>query len=1338
MADKYSDILGAGTLPIGPKKVGVWSSLSFTTKSTLILLLLLASYVTFGRLWGAFWKWREREYKLSMRRKYGIPDNDHRPFNVAYAAAQLAREQRAKRRSTVQPPVQTSSSRDQRDAYSDSIRHRPASQNHPGPISEDKSYLATGRNSPHLSHYNDHHYSYNRVTFADGYNTSASPLDVHAELAPMSPSTRRLSDRKNLGILKSSNHKYFEVDQRKRALGGDDLDEQVDSKKSRVEGEELIDGDEEPEWQTNAHGRVPSVYPRGSKREFDQGDVRERDKRQRKISAEKMEVDEDADVVGDLVSVSPSRGRKRDRTEAGSTFGGDDDENVPLDEDHDNRSRHRKRRNKRTSDAHSGSRKRDRDLYDTGDFSDSNEDSVGSRGVKKKGKKYQQRGEDEKGSDVSMDESQLVRPTIKGRKIGEEWTSNGIKYKIGPNGQRLRETLLKKAKQRFVMPEDSMHPDRNAFHDVYVEAWLTDEEYQNFAAQGIIYEPPKELETPSSTSNNSPRSTPPISKGKHLLWESTITHPPTPPLANPFETARKTPEIPSNALISRSVGAQMAYPKNGRIASAFRGSANVDSTTGLPPSLADSTNSLSSPRAYRQYSKWEKQDLEAQAMMRMREANNKKKEEEDKLAHEKKEQEARVKTAITPAPTVPTISFTKPPEDHAKEEASRSVTAPLFSSGGSVPTPSTSTPIFSGTVPKSLGAPAPAGSDNTSPSVVDNKPKASSPLSLSFAPSSPNTSSSTTNAVSATTSGLQTSSAPSGKSQEANAAKPATPVGFSFAQPPSLSNKSQEGPKLIGLGFPSSATQPQVQPANSPFAPPATSVTVNPAAASTTTPKFNFGLPAKPAVPLGAESKETTPNTGGGFVNPLLARLSPASASTDSNTKPQNTSTQGSQPTPSASTTPIFSLTRPAPPSSAPSAPSYLSNAPTTRGQQLSETQTQQATPPSSSSGSSAPAPLKFTFGGFKGPTTNITSIPSTTSAPANNSSAATAESKSSTQNLSAFSKQPEGRNNTSATSVPKFSFGTPTGSNSGAATASTGGTFSFGGFGGTSSNGTTKGSPSPFGSTFGAAATPPATIATETKEQPTAPSSFGTGMTGSVYGNSTAPSAFGSGSGSSTSSPFASSNIFGSKVDVTPTTKNDGATRPSAFGNAGNTFNGFGAFGSKAPDSTSTVAAPKAAFVGFGGTSATASNGTISTPTATTSSPFGGSGFGASSMPGSIAFGSSSKTGEAPKFSFGGANTTVPPGKSDTTARTTFGGSTTSSETPVKSPFSFGAPPNTSGGSTGGTFPFGSSSSSSPFGGATGTAPAFGTFGGNNSTTNSTTPSSFSFGNTPSSTQSN
>lgn len=41
----------------------------------------------------------------AMRRKHGIPDDDHRPFNVAYAASQRARQEREVLRSAKSRPM---------------------------------------------------------------------------------------------------------------------------------------------------------------------------------------------------------------------------------------------------------------------------------------------------------------------------------------------------------------------------------------------------------------------------------------------------------------------------------------------------------------------------------------------------------------------------------------------------------------------------------------------------------------------------------------------------------------------------------------------------------------------------------------------------------------------------------------------------------------------------------------------------------------------------------------------------------------------------------------------------------------------------------------------------------------------------------------------------------------------------------------------------------------------------------------------------------------------------------------------------------------------------------
>ncbi len=119
MQDDYSDILGNGALNVKPK-----SSTPFAIKAAFALFALLVLYVVGLNLWTKFLKWRERSYRLcvfprvyasvsysyscflrAMRRKHGIPDDDHRPFNVAYAAVQRARQEREALRSAKSRPM---------------------------------------------------------------------------------------------------------------------------------------------------------------------------------------------------------------------------------------------------------------------------------------------------------------------------------------------------------------------------------------------------------------------------------------------------------------------------------------------------------------------------------------------------------------------------------------------------------------------------------------------------------------------------------------------------------------------------------------------------------------------------------------------------------------------------------------------------------------------------------------------------------------------------------------------------------------------------------------------------------------------------------------------------------------------------------------------------------------------------------------------------------------------------------------------------------------------------------------------------------------------------------
>ncbi len=244
-----------------------------------------------------------------------------------------------------------------------------------------------------------------------------------------------------------------------------DQDEEHEAKKTRVEGEELIDGDEDAEFDENAL-ELGVLYEGGSDAATETR--KSSGRRTRRVSAEKapeghqadQNMDVDDEEMDDITELKPiSRGKKRDRAEAGSTFGGDDEDSTAeheADGDSKLRRRRRKRRTvaKRKSEA-SYLRGKKREREGDEDLTDENsEESLKlSSSQRKRGKRssnvHHYEIERQK-SDVSMDES-VTSSKNKVREIGEEWENNGIRYKIGLNGQRLRQALVKKARQRFIM-----------------------------------------------------------------------------------------------------------------------------------------------------------------------------------------------------------------------------------------------------------------------------------------------------------------------------------------------------------------------------------------------------------------------------------------------------------------------------------------------------------------------------------------------------------------------------------------------------------------------------------------------------------------------------------------------------------------------------------------------------------------------------------------------------------------------------------------------------------------------------------------------------------------------
>ncbi|TFK28933.1 hypothetical protein FA15DRAFT_664569 [Coprinopsis marcescibilis] len=899
-----ADILGQPTLQIS--KLEAQGS-KFSTATGLFYILLLSVCVFVGvRIRREVLAWQEKSYKLETRRRHGIPDNDRRPFNVAYAAAMLAREEREKQsgnpqRRTLSKPVQNpAAAGNTHDSHPDqTLRNRSDRFRSSASIILPGAYVPSYVQSSNLRNGTNDltRPSPSRSAFNEASNPRKA-VQQQAKANYQSTGLRRHAARENFNT--SSDN-----DVQKRGFDDEGSDDNEPSKKTRIEGDDPIDGDEDALWHSRA-----SSSKRPAKRTYGHDDEdyeRIRDKRARKVSLEKngrvveyedMDIDEEMDEVPDMAS--GVRGKKRDRAEAGSTFGGDDD-SAPED-DAKNRHSRRKRRtfSKRKSEVGPfvAGHKRDRDIdLEDEEMGTPSEAGTLRKSRHKKGKRQSHVNEYDdflNGSDISIDESLASSGSRRPRRIGEEWESNGVRYKIGLNGQRLRQELVKKARNKFVMPQDSVHPDRNAALEVFVETWLTEEEYQAAKDQMLLAwqdTPQQSAEPESKPSTPAPKPTPVRTVGKDLLWQSTSASPhPSPPNGSSLDSPLDASTIRPKGLRNSgrySVGATglriNTFEKTSSI-SARR----IASTSLANASLASPSSSLSDKTNYvrpRNLSKWEKQEVEAKAMAQLRsigkaESEAKEKAEREKADQERerqlreklvKEQQEKERLERERVEKERRDKEAREREAREKEAKAREAAAAAAAAVPKVPTITVTQP-------------------------ADSKPAAPAPSAFSFGPS---TSAAPAPAAPATQSTGQALTnaffAPSAAPSNATAPKPEDkPAAGMFAFKPT----APAAPTAANSGFSFGPSSNDVKPAASPVAaPPAASTfsfgpssnTAKPATAAPagSTSSFPFGpssssTAAKPSPfgqPSNTEKKEQPAAPAGG----LFSRLGPPSGAPATN-----------------------------------------------------------------------------------------------------------------------------------------------------------------------------------------------------------------------------------------------------------------------------------------------------------------------------------------------------------------------------------------------------------------------------------------------------------------------
>lgn len=276
------------------------------------------------------------------------------------------------------------------------------------------------------------------------------PQTLHVERPPV-----RRASRKDL-VTNLDDHE----ESRKRSFeDASDVEHEI-IKKSRIDDDELIDRDEQADW----YAQYSDIPPRRASKDYLDRQPednclhmngQERFKRANDLCDEDHEpVDEtmegiDEDEVTELKAVA--RGKKRDRAEAGSTFGGDDEEDVR----NGRASHYRKRRTilrKRTEIAARG-HKRDRgaespESEGEGGGSETSRRPARHNAKKKRGKK----AASDEVNEISVEDSRVSKdPLCGGRRVGDEWEADGVQYKVGDKGERLRLTLVKRVKSKYHM-----------------------------------------------------------------------------------------------------------------------------------------------------------------------------------------------------------------------------------------------------------------------------------------------------------------------------------------------------------------------------------------------------------------------------------------------------------------------------------------------------------------------------------------------------------------------------------------------------------------------------------------------------------------------------------------------------------------------------------------------------------------------------------------------------------------------------------------------------------------------------------------------------------------------
>ncbi|KDQ08245.1 hypothetical protein BOTBODRAFT_59451 [Botryobasidium botryosum FD-172 SS1] len=430
------------------------TSTSFLAPSSVLLSIaaLLVCY-WLAQMFNTFRvRWQEEKSALEQRRRHGIPDDDKRPFSVAFTDAVRQRSLAVSSKASSQPrDTQPQHEGDDEESRS-GLRRRIAAD-------AGSMHLPRTASTPHLATGFGTAPSYPQSRVPSGAQSYFAINDPYAHAVPAQtlpsipeqwtdrynpphvasapnpsshqPTTRpykRLLDRGARSSNAVPTSSLARGNRKRLNLRGpgaqyEEEAEYIRTKRGRRDNwghDEFIDGDAQPQWAL-PHDELDS--PRRKAR-------RDHEKANRPPALPTKDVEPTAgagaDEANDMVidSSNAARGVKRDRDDAASAFGDDDKYAVK--------------------------------------------------------KPLRKRGRGEALPALSKD------PLCEGRRIGDEWTSGEFRFKVGEDGKRRIQATIREKRSRFAMPADSHHHDVSSMIMVWTDKWLTDEEYSEAKANRML------------------------------------------------------------------------------------------------------------------------------------------------------------------------------------------------------------------------------------------------------------------------------------------------------------------------------------------------------------------------------------------------------------------------------------------------------------------------------------------------------------------------------------------------------------------------------------------------------------------------------------------------------------------------------------------------------------------------------------------------------------------------------------------------------------------------------------------------------------------------------------